>query len=169
MGHAYHGLLSKTQFARFHGTAVARDFVEAPSQMLENWTWTPSVLKRISSHATRKGEVLPDALIDKLIQSRNVNQGLFNLRQLFFAKYDMALHTDKHALTTDEMSKLWCDLREETSLVTIGNEVVGGQSGFAHIAGGYSAGYVPPLFPLSLSLSSTSASPTAGRRRDLDD
>ncbi|GAA5841937.1 hypothetical protein JCM9279_003161 [Rhodotorula babjevae] len=146
MGHAYHGLLSKTQFARFHGTAVARDFVEAPSQMLENWTWTPSVLKRISSHATRKGEVLPDALINKLIQSRNVNQGLFNLRQLFFAKYDMQLHTDKHALGTDEMSKLWCDLREETSLVTIGDEVVGGQSGFAHIAGGYSAGYYGYLY-----------------------
>ncbi|BGP41596.1 metalloendopeptidase [Rhodotorula kratochvilovae] len=146
MGHAYHGLLSKTQFARFHGTAVARDFVEAPSQMLENWTWTPSVLQRISSHATRKGEVLPSDLIDKLIASRNVNQGLFNLRQIFFAKYDMALHTDKHALSEDEMSRLWCDLREETSLVTIGDEVVGGQSGFAHIAGGYSAGYYGYLY-----------------------
>lgn len=52
----------------------------------------------------------------------------------------MALHTDKYNLLPDEMSKLWCDLRKETSLVTIGDEVVGGQSGFAHIAGGYSAG-----------------------------
>lgn len=47
----------------------------------------------------------------------------------------MAVHTDKHNLSADEMSKLWCDLREETSLVTIGNQVVGGQSGFAHITG----------------------------------
>lgn len=54
---------------------------------------------------------------------------------VIFAQYDMALHTDKYNLSPDEMSKLWCDLREETSLVTIGDEVVGGQSGFAHIAG----------------------------------
>uniref|UniRef100_A0A0K3C5I1 BY PROTMAP: gi/342319282/gb/EGU11231.1/ Metallopeptidase MepB [Rhodotorula glutinis ATCC 204091] n=2 Tax=Rhodotorula toruloides TaxID=5286 RepID=A0A0K3C5I1_RHOTO len=139
-GHAYHGLLSKTQFARFHGTAVARDFVEAPSQMLENWCWEPHVLRMISSHY-ETGKSLPQDLIDKLIKSRTVGQGLFNLRQLFFGKYDMALHTDKYNLSPDEMSKLWCDLREETSLVTIGEEVVGGQSGFAHIAGGYSAGY----------------------------
>ncbi|BGP09572.1 metalloendopeptidase [Rhodotorula toruloides] len=139
-GHAYHGLLSKTQFARFHGTAVARDFVEAPSQMLENWCWEPHVLRMISSHY-ETGKSLPQDLIDKLIKSRTVGQGLFNLRQLFFGKYDMALHTDKYNLLPDEMSKLWCDLRKETSLVTIGDEVVGGQSGFAHIAGGYSAGY----------------------------
>lgn len=50
-------------------------------------------------------------------------------------QYDMALHTDKYNLSPDEMSKLWCDLREQTSLVTIGDQVVGGQSGFAHIAG----------------------------------
>ncbi|GAA5998615.1 metalloendopeptidase [Rhodotorula paludigena] len=143
MGHAYHGLLSKTQFAKFHGTAVARDFVEAPSQMLENWTWTPAELKRISSHSTT-GAPLPDDLITKLIQSRNINQGLFNLRQIFFAKYDMLLHAPAEGapeLSDDEMSRLWCELREKTSLVTIGDEIVGGQSGFAHIAGGYSAGY----------------------------
>ncbi|GAA6035656.1 hypothetical protein JCM8097_004955 [Rhodosporidiobolus ruineniae] len=141
MGHAYHGLLSKTQFAKFHGTAVSRDFVEAPSQMLENWCWQPEELRYISSHY-ETGEPLPQDLIEKIIQSRKINQGLFNLRQLFFGKYDMLLHTSAHNLSADEMSKLWCDLREKTSLVTIGEgEVVGGQSGFAHIAGGYSAGY----------------------------
>ncbi|GAA6003592.1 hypothetical protein JCM10207_003497, partial [Rhodosporidiobolus poonsookiae] len=140
LGHAYHGLLSRTQFPKFHGTAVARDFVEAPSQMLENWCWTPDQLRVISSHA-ETGKPLSDDLIDKIIQSRKINQGLFNLRQLFFGKYDMLLHTTKHDLSDDEMSKLWCQLREETSLMSIGDEVVGGQSGFAHIAGGYSAGY----------------------------
>ncbi|POY73392.1 hypothetical protein BMF94_3730 [Rhodotorula taiwanensis] len=146
LGHAFHGLCSKTQYARFHGTAVSRDFVEAPSQMNENFVWTPSIIKRISSHYEREGETLPDDLIEKLIKSRKLGQGLFNLRQLFFGKYDMALHTDKYNLSPDEMSKLWCDLREETSLVTIGDEVVGGQSGFAHIAGGYSAGYYGYLY-----------------------
>lgn len=156
--------------------------VEAPSQMNENFIWTPSIIKRVSSHYERQGETLPDDLIDKLIKSRKLGQGLFNLRQLFFGKvsdppslrlnllaspgiapartmedksvtgtfetnadsragthtplqYDMALHTDKYNLSPDEMSKLWCDLREQTSLVTIGDQVVGGQSGFAHIAG----------------------------------
>ncbi|GAA5990167.1 hypothetical protein JCM10908_005855 [Rhodotorula pacifica] len=146
LGHAFHGLCSKTQYARFHGTAVSRDFVEAPSQMNENFIWTPSIIKRVSSHYEREGETLPDDLIEKLIKSRKLGQGLFNLRQLFFGKYDMALHTDKYNLSPDEMSKLWCDLREETSLVTIGDEVVGGQSGFAHIAGGYSAGYYGYLY-----------------------
>ncbi|GAA5981288.1 hypothetical protein JCM11641_005633 [Rhodosporidiobolus odoratus] len=145
MGHAYHGLLSKTEFSKFHGTAVSRDFVEAPSQMLENWGWTREQLKSLSSHE-KTGEQLPDDLIEKLIASRKINQGLFNLRQLFFGKYDMLLHTTKHDLSADEMSKLWCDLREKTSLVTIGKDVVGGQSGFAHIAGGYSAGYYGYLY-----------------------
>lgn len=105
--------------------------------MLENWTWAPAELKRISSHSTT-GAPLPDDLIAKLIQSRNINQGLFNLRQIFFAKYDMLLHAPAEGapeLSDDEMSRLWCELREKTSLVTIGDEIVGGQSGFAHIAG----------------------------------
>ena len=113
LGHAFHGLCSKTQYARFHGTAVSRDFVsfassfrtrkkgspersqphfmihtqvEATSQMNENFIWTPSIIKRVSSHYERQGETLPNDLIDKLIKSRKLGQGLFNLRQLFFGK-----------------------------------------------------------------------------------
>lgn len=90
MGHVFHGLLSKTQFARFHGTAcvacpngslplftdscawlfffsVARDFVEAPSQMLENWCWEPKVLERMSSHFETK-KPLPADLIEKIVK-----------------------------------------------------------------------------------------------------
>lgn len=98
--------------ALFH--SVARDFVEAPSQMLENWGWEPKVLKKISSHYETQ-EPLPDDLIEKLIKrfvassrwwsggrvdrifhtSRYVNAGLFYLRQLFFATFDIKVHTDK--------------------------------------------------------------------------
>ena len=84
MGHVFHGLLSKTKFARFHGTrcahsslfvirgsspssSVARDFVEAPSQMLENWCWEPKVLKLMSSHYKTQQPLSPD-LIDKIIK-----------------------------------------------------------------------------------------------------
>lgn len=67
MGHVFHGLLSRTRFARFHGTAVARDFVEAPSQMLENWCWEPKVLERMSSHFETK-KPLPADLIEKIIK-----------------------------------------------------------------------------------------------------
>lgn len=74
MGHALHGLCSATQFARFHGTSVARDFVEAPSQMLENWCWTKAELKKMSSHV-ETGEPLPDKLIDSIIASKKVGQG----------------------------------------------------------------------------------------------
>ncbi|GAA5929089.1 hypothetical protein JCM1841_005136 [Sporobolomyces salmonicolor] len=146
LGHAYHGLLSRTQFAKFHGTAVARDFVEAPSQMLENWTWNADILRRTSCHYQNK-EPLSSDLIAKLIKSRNVNQGLFNLRQLFFGKYDMAVHTTEYNIGDEGMSKLWCDLREKISLVQVDEkDQVGGQSGFAHIAGGYSAGYYGYLY-----------------------
>ena len=54
--------------------------------MNENFIWTPSIIKRVSSHYERQGETLPDDLIDKLIKSRKLGQGLFNLRQLFFGK-----------------------------------------------------------------------------------
>lgn len=88
LGHAFHGLCSETKFPRFHGTAVARDFVEAPSQMLENWTWTKEQLKELSSHFEKEGEALGDDVIEALVKSKNVNQGLFNLRQLHFGLYD---------------------------------------------------------------------------------
>ncbi|KAG5220918.1 zincin [Salix suchowensis] len=67
MGHVFHGLLSNTKYARFHGTSVARDFVEAPSQMLENWCWEPKVLEQMSSHYESKKPLSPE-LIEKIIK-----------------------------------------------------------------------------------------------------
>lgn len=67
MGHVFHGLLARTKYQMFHGTSVARDFVEAPSQMLENWCWEPKVLAMMSSHY-KTGEALPPALIEKIVK-----------------------------------------------------------------------------------------------------
>ncbi|KAF9046329.1 hypothetical protein BJ165DRAFT_1345534 [Panaeolus papilionaceus] len=136
MGHVFHGLLSKTKFARFHGTAVARDFVEAPSQMLENWCWEPKVLAKMSSHY-KTGEPLSEELIEKIIKSRYVNVGLFYLRQLFFAKFDLKVHTDQ---TSEDYTQLWNTLREKLSLVKF-DKTCPGQGTFGHITGGYDAGY----------------------------
>ena len=67
MGHVFHGLLSRKKYARFHGTSVARDFVEAPSQMLENWCWEPRVLEKMSSHYETQKPLDAD-LIEKIIK-----------------------------------------------------------------------------------------------------
>ncbi|CEL52913.1 metallopeptidase MepB [Rhizoctonia solani AG-1 IB] len=149
MGHVFHGLLSKTRFGRFHGTSVARDFVEAPSQMLENWCWEPEVLKKMSSHYEKK-EPLSDELIKKLIDSRYVNVGLFYLRQIFFGKFDIKVHTQdtQGAKADHDYSNLWGKLREETSLVKSGASPTHGQATFAHITGGYDAGYYSYAYSL---------------------
>ncbi|KAG9227507.1 metalloendopeptidase [Pleurotus ostreatus] len=136
MGHVFHGLLSNTKYARFHGTSVARDFVEAPSQMLENWCWEPKVLEQMSSHYESKKPLSPE-LIEKIIKSRYVNVGLFYLRQLFFAKFDIKVHTDKESA---DYSALWNSLREKISLVKA-DKPAPGQGTFGHITGGYDAGY----------------------------
>ncbi|KAG2081065.1 hypothetical protein BD769DRAFT_1784425 [Suillus cothurnatus] len=135
MGHVFHGLLSRTRYARFHGTSVARDFVEVPSQMLENWC-EPKVLEKMSSHYKTQESLSPE-LIDKTIRSRYINVGLYYLRQLFFAKFDLKVHVDKEAA---DYTKLWNDLRESISLVK-GGKALPGQGTFGHIVRGYDAGY----------------------------
>ncbi|PIL22512.1 hypothetical protein GSI_15201 [Ganoderma sinense ZZ0214-1] len=136
MGHVFHGLLSRTKFSRFHGTSVAGDFVEAPSQMLENWCFEPKVLGKMSSHY-ESGKPLDAELIDKIIKSRYVNVGLFYLRQLFFANFDLKVHTDQEAA---DYTELWNNMREEVSLVK-GKNLGSGEGTFNHIASGYDAGY----------------------------
>ncbi|KAJ7147482.1 metallopeptidase MepB [Mycena crocata] len=143
MGHVFHGLLSQTKFAKFHGEIipasfflVARDFVEAPSQMLENWCWEPEVLQKMSSHYETKQPLSPE-LIEKIVKSRYVNVGLLFLRQVFFAKFDIKVHTDQEP---EDYTLLWNTLRERISLVKSGKPCPG-QGSFGHISGGYDAGY----------------------------
>jgi metallopeptidase MepB len=116
LGHGIHDLAGRTKFSRFHGTSTVRDFVEAPSQMLENWCWTPSVLRALSVHF-ESGEKIPDDLIEKLIATKHVNSALFNLRQLHFGIFDMTVHSPKsHAeIESMDLSQVFNNLRKEIS------------------------------------------------------
>ncbi|KFY43986.1 hypothetical protein V495_03676, partial [Pseudogymnoascus sp. VKM F-4514 (FW-929)] len=148
LGHGIHDLVGRTQYSRFHGTSVVRDFVEAPSQMLENWCWAPAQLKGLSHHYV-SGEAIPDDLIEKLISTKHVNDALFNLRQLHFGTFDMAVHTPKtHEEAIGlEISELYNELCMQISGMK-GPEALGqgngwgnGPATFGHLIGGYDAGY----------------------------
>jgi metallopeptidase MepB len=95
--------------------------------MLENWCWTPSVLKALSNHYT-SGDKIPDDLVEKLLLTKHVNSALFNLRQLHFGIYDMTIHTPKShdEVKALELSKLYNDLRSELCNLK-GPEVEGAQ------------------------------------------
>lgn len=114
LGHGIHDLAGRTKYSRFHGTSTVRDFVEAPSQMLENWCWTPSVLKSLSKHY-ESGDQITDDLIEKLLSTKHVNSALFNLRQLHFGIFDMTIHTPKShdEAKAFQLSKLYNELRSE--------------------------------------------------------
>jgi metallopeptidase MepB len=118
LGHGIHDLSGRTRYARYHGTSTVRDFVEAPSQMLENWCWTPSQLKSLSKHY-ESGQPIPDDLIEKLIATKHVNDNLFNLRQLHFGLFDMTVHTPKthEELEKLDVSKLYNELRVQISQI----------------------------------------------------
>jgi thimet oligopeptidase len=113
-----------------------QDFIEAPSQMLENWAWDPAILKRVSANVTT-GAPLPDDLIQKLIASRYVHYALATTQQIMYATVDMEYHTMKPPVDT---TAVWA----ATAARTTPNQYVAGthpQSEFGHLMGGYDAGY----------------------------
>jgi thimet oligopeptidase len=108
-GHVLHNVLTKAELASFSGTSVARDFVEAPSQIFENWVWNYESLKLFAKHY-KTGEVIPEDLFDKMHASKNAGSGLATLQQIFYGLIDMTLH-DKYnpqgdLTTTDIVKKL---------------------------------------------------------------
>jgi Zn-dependent oligopeptidase len=140
-----HDLCSHTKYVMFHGTRVERDFVEAPSQMLENWCWESDTLAELSAHY-ETGEPLPAALIAKMIESKNLNAALHSLRQLFFGWYDMDLHTN-FDLASQDINEYWHTLKEEVSLIP-STAKTWPVAAFGHIMGGYDAGYYGYMWSL---------------------
>lgn len=91
-GHGLHQILTETKMGRFSGTAVARDFVEAPSQMLENWVWDPAVLKLFAKHY-KTGQPIPDDLVAGMRKARTLGSGIETQGQLYLGEMDQAFHT----------------------------------------------------------------------------
>ncbi|HEY0396333.1 MAG TPA: M3 family metallopeptidase [Candidatus Elarobacter sp.] len=113
-----------------------QDFIEAPSQMLENWAWDPAILKRVSKNVTT-GQPLPDDLIKKIIAARYVHYALQTTQQILYGAVDMQYHTAKPPVDT---TAVWA----ATVAQTTPNQYVPGthpQSEFGHLMGGYDAGY----------------------------
>ncbi|MDX1620913.1 MAG: M3 family metallopeptidase [Nitriliruptorales bacterium] len=134
-GHILHDCLTTAEFARFSGTNTEWDFVEAPSQIMEHWAWHPDVLKRFARHHDT-GETIPDHLVKQLVATRYVNQGLYYLRQCYFGRLDLALHVADEARDLDRINR---DAHAVTMLPF--HEGTFMPASFAHIMGGYDAGY----------------------------
>ena len=97
-GHALHGLLSKCQYKSMAGTNVSRDFVELPSQIMENWATCPEVLKSYAKHY-QTGETIPQYLIDKISQSETFGQGFINTELIAASLLDPAIARSSLCLT----------------------------------------------------------------------
>ena len=137
-GHALHGVLADTQYPNLSGTSVKWDFVELPSQFLENYCYEPEFLKTFAKHY-QTGEVLPDEKIDKISESKNFMEGYQTLRQLGFGLLDMAYHTK-----SDKVEDVKTFETEETKATNLypSNPETAVSPSFSHIfQGGYSAGY----------------------------
>ncbi len=103
-GHVMHQICTKAYYYKFGGTSVERDFVEAPSQMLENFVWQKESLKLMSSHY-KDSTPIPDSMIDDLIRSKNSADGCLNMRQVLFSTMDQHFHTNPK-VTFDFFMKL---------------------------------------------------------------
>mgnify|MGYP002751552484 FL=1 len=137
-GHALHGILADTQYPNLSGTSVKWDFVELPSQFLENYCYEPEFLKTFAKHY-QTGEVLSDEKIKKINESKNFMEGYQTLRQLGFGLLDMAYHTQPEAV--QNIKTFETEQTEKCSLYPINAETAISPS-FSHIfQGGYSAGY----------------------------
>ena len=138
-GHALHGMLANTTYPSLSGTSVYWDFVELPSQVLENWCYEREALELFATHY-QTGEVIPMELIEKIKASATFHEGMQTLRQISFGLLDMAWHgqdpTEVHSVKTHESkafsdTKLYPDVPENCM-----------STSFSHIfQGGYSSGY----------------------------
>lgn len=137
IGHIMHQTLTKVRFGSLAGAFVAWDFVEAPSQMLENWVWDPQTLDTMSGHYQDPTKKLPPELLAQMIKARDFGQAMFYSMQLTLANFDMTVHTSPAAVDLIETYK-------KTRAEVYGVPAIEGTNfpaTFNHIVGGYAAAY----------------------------
>ena len=160
-GHGLHGLLSQVRYRSQSGTAVMRDFVEFPSQILEHWVQAPEILRKYARHC-QTGEPLPEALIEKLLAARNFNQGFATVEYTACAMLDMELH----ARTDDKPVDIAQFERDFLARVGMPAEIGlrHRPTHFQHLfdGGGYAAGYYAYMWAEVLDADGFSAFTEAG-------
>jgi thimet oligopeptidase len=137
-GHALHSIVTRAKYGRFAGTHVPGDFVEAPSQMLQNWVWNKKVLDTFAADYRDASKKIPAEIIQKMNDAKLANAGVFYRRQFAFALLDLALH-DQHAedapydcvaISNPILEKVFLPIDPSTTFVSY----------FGHL-NGYDAGY----------------------------
>eukprot|EP01113_Clastostelium_recurvatum_P027594 TRINITY_DN3331_c0_g1_i2.p1 TRINITY_DN3331_c0_g1~~TRINITY_DN3331_c0_g1_i2.p1 ORF type:complete len:739 (-),score=223.20 TRINITY_DN3331_c0_g1_i2:14-2230(-) len=139
-GHVMHGICARAKYSRFAGTSTERDFVECPSQMLENWCWQKNVLVRLSSHY-QTHKPLPEDLLNKMVAAKNANSGLLHARQVFYGIFDLTVHTQDKVDTASTFNRL-----KEEITYTGSNPGTNAAASFGHLTGGYDASYYGYLY-----------------------
>ncbi|HJR92224.1 MAG TPA: M3 family metallopeptidase [Acidimicrobiia bacterium] len=135
-GHILHQVLTRAELVRFSGSSTERDFVEAPSQIMEHWTWRPEVLARFARHH-ETNEPFPAELIEAMVAARNLNIAVTNLRQVQFGVLDMGLHGEGAAQA--DIDQL---LRDATAVALLPfHEGTFFPASWGHMLSGYDAGY----------------------------
>ncbi|SDC65580.1 M3 family metallopeptidase [Williamwhitmania taraxaci] len=138
-GHALHGMLSDGTYNSLTGTSVYRDFVELPSQIMENWALEKEWLDMFAVHY-KTGEKIPAALVQKIVESKNYLSGYSTVRQLSFGISDMSWHSITTPLTEDIMAFEQKSMAQTELFPVVPNTAFA--TAFGHIfAGGYAAGY----------------------------
>jgi len=138
-GHALHGILSNVTYPSISGTSVYRDFVELPSQLMENWLTEKEWLNKVAEHF-QTGEKMPVKLLQKLIDAKNFQAGYASERQLSFGFNDMAWHSIEEPFNGDVIEFERTAMQQTELFPQIAGACM--STAFSHIfAGGYAAGY----------------------------
>lgn len=136
-GHCLHTIVSDSRFHRFAGTSVERDFVEAPSQMFENWVWNADVLNTFARHYTT-GEPMPKALLDSMVAAKNLGSGMDTEQQIYYAMLDLAYESTSDGKV--DTTKIATDLYPEVTVYGFRPEGTYMHASFGHLMH-YNAGY----------------------------
>lgn len=144
-GHALHGLLCEVPYRNLHSYRTEWDFIELPSQLLENWCWHPRSLRRVARHI-RTGKAVPSSLLTKLERSRTFLQAIGGLTQAEYAMLDLHLHTRPPPRSVRELDAFALSVERRYSPLPVPEEVKR-HAEFHHLfGGGYAAGYYSYLW-----------------------